>query len=120
MTAHCVWTLVFVSASSARSEPPVVLENEYLRVEFSATDGAITRLTNKTKSLELISIESPHATALGAATRASGVRFGFQRVPHLGHGNTCWTSGRSALADGSRDNDQSARPGSRPAPMSWN
>jgi hypothetical protein len=36
-------------------EPPVVLENEHLRVEFSAGDGSITRLRNRRSNLELIS-----------------------------------------------------------------
>ena len=48
--------LVLVPTSAARGETPVVLENEFLRVEFSATDGSIMRLTNKARSLELISV----------------------------------------------------------------
>ncbi len=47
-------------------EAPLVLENELLRVEFSAKDGSITRLRNKRADLELISaaVKSPKPWAM--------------------------------------------------------
>jgi hypothetical protein len=47
--------LLILQAASARGDVPVVLENERLRVEFSAKDGAIIRLSDKRAGLELIS-----------------------------------------------------------------
>jgi hypothetical protein len=57
------WLLVLALApvSTTCANEPIVLENEFLRVEFSATDGSITRLTNKVTSLELISRVPQHA-----------------------------------------------------------
>jgi len=45
--------------ATAAAGVPVVLENEHLLVEFSSEDGSITRLRNKRKDLELISVMPP-------------------------------------------------------------
>jgi hypothetical protein len=50
-----VIVLAILQTTTPRADTPVVLENESLRVEFSARDGALTRLFNKPKQLELIS-----------------------------------------------------------------
>ncbi|MBN1417671.1 MAG: hypothetical protein JXP34_02785 [Planctomycetes bacterium] len=49
--------LAILSVAPRGADPPLVLENEHLRVEFSREDGAITRLRNKRRDLELVSIE---------------------------------------------------------------
>lgn len=46
-------------AAPAKTDAPVVLENDHLRVEFSAKDGSIVRLRNKGRDLELISVAEP-------------------------------------------------------------
>jgi hypothetical protein len=46
--------LAILQTVTARADAPVVLENESLRVEFSARDGAVTRLLNKPTQVDLI------------------------------------------------------------------
>ena len=55
MIATLVLVLAALPPALLGGEPPVVLENERLRVEFSARDGSITRLRNRQSNLELIS-----------------------------------------------------------------
>lgn len=52
--------LLALQVGPAPDDSPVVLENERLRVEISARDGAVTRLAHKRAKLELI--QSPPAT----------------------------------------------------------
>ena len=54
MISTGVLALTLLAAPAAVEGPPVVLENRHLRVEFSSKDGAITRLRNKPKGLELV------------------------------------------------------------------
>jgi hypothetical protein len=49
-------SLAILLTLTPQADSTVVLENEYLRVEFSARDGAFTRLLNRQTQLELISI----------------------------------------------------------------
>jgi hypothetical protein len=51
------WVILTIATSRANApaDVPVVLENEALRVEFSGRDGAITRVLNKRRNLELVS-----------------------------------------------------------------
>lgn len=49
-------SLAILLAVTPATDGPVVLENESLRAEFSARDGALTRLFGKRTRLELISI----------------------------------------------------------------
>lgn len=51
-------TFTFLAALQVEAAPPVVLENEHLRIEFSADDGSITRLRNERADLDLISVVS--------------------------------------------------------------
>ena len=54
MIANILFALVAPLASSLDAEPPAVLENEHLRIEFSARDGSIVRLRNRRAQLELV------------------------------------------------------------------
>jgi hypothetical protein len=58
MISTCLVALMFLSSAPAELSSPVRLENEHLLVEFSARNGAITRLRNKRAQMELIA-EAP-------------------------------------------------------------
>jgi len=53
-----LFALAMLSLAPRDADPPPVLENDELRVEFSPADGAITRLRNKRRDLDLISMEA--------------------------------------------------------------
>jgi hypothetical protein len=55
MISSCLLAMSLLASASDGGDAPVVLENEHLLVEFLAHDGAITRLRNKRKEIDLVS-----------------------------------------------------------------
>lgn len=51
----CLAAFFFIGTLAYADEPPIVLENDYLRAEFSHESGALVQLTNKRSNLNLIS-----------------------------------------------------------------
>jgi len=56
MISSCLLALTVMPIAFVGEDPPLVLENRHLRVEFSTKDGSITRLTNKPKDIDFISV----------------------------------------------------------------
>jgi hypothetical protein len=55
MISSCLLALSLLATATENGEAPVALENEHLRVEFSAKDGSIIQLRNKQQQIDLIS-----------------------------------------------------------------
>ena len=78
MRKLCTYLMAFVVISVATSpssaSESVFLENDHLRIEFSKSDGSVTRLLNRKKNLELITKPTagrPWAMLLGPAVIVS-------------------------------------------------